>query len=92
MFAAAACVSLYLKTRSELWAAQAKHASQEHKLERLQAETERVEIEIDRLKNDPRFIESVARQNLGMVRQGDVIIRLDDQTNQLPKAARFGSR
>ena len=93
--AAAACVSFYLRTRAELEAAQTKRAAQAHKIEKLQAETERVANEIDRLKNDPRFIESIARQSLGMVRPGDVVIRLDDligQSPNEPKAARLTPR
>ena len=92
IIAAAACVSFYLRTRSELEAAQAKRAAQARRLERLQAETERVGNEIERLKSDPRFIESVARRSLGMVRPGDVVIPLDDRLDQRPKAARLTLR
>ncbi|PYP89182.1 MAG: hypothetical protein DMF61_04235 [Blastocatellia bacterium AA13] len=87
--AAAACVSFYLRTRSELETAQAKRSAQARKLERLQVETERVGNEIERLRSDPKFIELVARQRLGMIRQGDVIIRLDDRPDQSPKPARL---
>ena len=32
-------------------------------------------IEIDRLKNDPEYIESIARQELGMVGRDEVILK-----------------
>ena len=89
--AAAACVSFYLRTRSELDWAQAKRAAQARKLEKLQVETERVANEIERLKYDAGFIESVARQSLGMIRPGDVVIRLDDRVDQGLKPARLTS-
>ncbi len=87
--AAAACVSFYLRTRAELEGAQAKRAAQARKLEQLQAETERMGNEIESLKYDPRFIESVARQTLGMVRRGDIVIRLDDRVDQGLKPTRL---
>jgi cell division protein FtsB len=30
---------------------------------------------IDRLKNDPEYIESIARKELGMIRKGEVILK-----------------
>ena len=39
---------------------------------------------IDRLKNDPAYIESIARSELGMIRKGEVILKPKTQ-NQRPK-------
>ena len=38
-----------------------------------------ISIEIDRLKNDPVYIESIARQELGMIRDNEIILTLKNQ-------------
>lgn len=43
--------------------------------------------EIDRLKNDPDFVENIARKELGMVGKGEVIFKIKDQP---PEAAQKG--
>jgi len=50
--------------------------------DRLLQENERLKQEnltlfrtIDRLKNDPEYIESIARKELGMIRKGEVILK-----------------
>lgn len=47
------------------------------KIEALRAENEKYRREIDALKNDPGAIEDIARSELGMVRPGDVVIRVE---------------
>lgn len=32
-------------------------------------------VEIDRLKNDPKYIESVARQDFGMIGQHEIVVK-----------------
>jgi cell division protein FtsB len=32
-------------------------------------------VEIDRLKNDPKYIESVARRDFGMIGQGEIVVK-----------------
>jgi cell division protein FtsB len=32
-------------------------------------------VEIDRLKNDPRYIESVARKDFGMIGQDEIVVK-----------------
>jgi len=41
--------------------------------------------EIDRLKNDPGFIENVARQKLGMIGKDEVILNLNRTNTKRPK-------
>jgi cell division protein FtsB len=43
--------------------------------ERLTRENLSISIEIDRLKHDPEYIENVARKELGMIGQDEVIIK-----------------
>jgi len=54
-------------------------------LERIQAENEqlragngRLRMELRRLADDPAVLERVAREELGLVRPGDVVFRLED--------------
>lgn len=52
------------------------------KNERLTRENLAISIEIDRLKNDPVYIESIARQELGMIRDNEIILTLKNQPNR----------
>lgn len=54
-------------------------------LERIEAENEqlragngRLRMELRRLADDPAVLERVAREELGLVRPGDVVFRLED--------------
>jgi len=42
---------------------------------RLTQENRAISIEIDRLKHDPAYIESIARQELGMIGENEVILK-----------------
>jgi cell division protein FtsB len=80
--ALAICTSIYWRTRSELDAAAAKHQAASLKVQELKVETERIKRDIERMKTDPRMIESYARQRLGLIRTGDVVIKIgSDQEN-----------
>jgi len=45
------------------------------KNQKIQEEISSLSIEIDRAKNDPDYIESVARQELGMIGNDEVILK-----------------
>lgn len=75
--ASAICVSVYYRTQSELAAAVAKREATINRVDQLRIETEKLESEVKGLKNDPRLIESFARQDLGLVRAGEVVIKID---------------
>ena len=45
------------------------------KNEKLARENHNFRIEIDRLKHDPVYIESIARHELGMVKKGEIILK-----------------
>ena len=53
-----------------------------HKNERLSRENLAISIEIDRLKNDLTFIENIARQELGMIRKDEIILKPKNQTDR----------
>lgn len=70
------CASVYSRTSAELSAATDKHRALQDRLEQLRIETGRLERDIERLRTDPSFIEALARQNLGFIRPGEIVIRL----------------
>ena len=80
----AACFSFYRQTRFELETARAKKQAEAVRLEQLQIEVERLEMQIDRLRNDPRMIESLDRQTLGFIRPGDVVVKIDPAYSASP--------
>lgn len=73
-----------LKSYSDLAAAQAHEAE----LERQIADTrQRIDIlhdRIERIKNDPVTLERLAREDLGLVKPGDVVIVLPEEGRRQP--------
>ncbi len=51
--------------------------------EKLTRENQAISIEIDRLKHDPGYIESIARQELGMIGEDEIILK--PQNSSEPK-------
>jgi len=45
---------------------------------KIQQEISSLSIEIDRAKNDPAYIETVARQELGMIGKDEVILKFNE--------------
>ena len=52
------------------------------KSERLSQENLSIGIEIDRLKHDPEYIENIARKELGMIGEDEVILKPQSQRNK----------
>ena len=44
---------------------------------RLEEENQKLKEEVKRLQNDKRYIEEIARKELGMVKEGEIIYRFD---------------
>jgi cell division protein FtsB len=65
-----------LKSSRDLEAARARERLLQQKIAATRAESERLRVRIDRLRHDPGMLERLAREDLGMVRPGDVIIEL----------------
>jgi cell division protein FtsB len=76
MAACAACVSVYLRTRSELSAAMMKNQAAADKAQTLAAQVEKLERNVKQLQTDAKTIESFARQKYGYIRAGDVVIKV----------------
>jgi len=71
-----------LKSNRDLQAARAHEHLLKEKIAATRAESERLQVRIDRLRHDPGMLEKLAREDLGLVRPRDVVIELPD-----PKAA-----
>lgn len=54
-------------------------ASEESENRQLRAEAEALHEEVMRLRQNPAAIESVARDDLGMVREGEIIFQFDER-------------
>ena len=52
------------------------------KSEQLTRENLSISIEIDRLKHDPEYIENIARKELGMIREDEVILKPQSHPGQ----------
>lgn len=52
------------------------------KSKRLTRKNLTIGIEIDRLKHDPAYIESIARQELGMIGKDEIILKPQSQSRQ----------
>ncbi|HEY3567873.1 MAG TPA: septum formation initiator family protein [Thermoanaerobaculia bacterium] len=71
-----------LKSNRDLQAARSRERTLKEKIAATRAESERLQVRIDRLRHDPGMLEKLAREDLGLVRPRDVVIELPD-----PKAA-----
>lgn len=74
-----------LKSSRDLEAARARERLLEKRIAATRAESERLRVRIDRLRHDPGMLERLAREDLGMVRPGDVIIELPDGAAPAPR-------
>jgi cell division protein FtsB len=45
----------------------------------LRAQTEKLATTVDRLRHDPAYIEKLAREDLGYVREGDTVLKFPSQ-------------
>lgn len=70
------CLSCYRQTKSELKAALAQTQSEALRVNNLQLQIQRVQAQIERLKSDPKSIEMMARENLGFIRRGEIVVRI----------------
>lgn len=67
-----------LKSNRDLQAARAHEQMLKEKITASRAESERLQVRIDRLRHDPGMLEKLAREDLGLVRPRDVVIELPD--------------
>lgn len=80
--AAALCVSVYLRAKSELSSALTNHEAAQSRVDELKIEVERRKREVEQLKTDDREIEKLARLKFGFVRKGDIVIKLPEEKKE----------
>lgn len=83
-FGAAALMTLTYGGQSLARVWQMKHAveSLEREIVTLRAETGRLTAVVHRLRTDPEFIEQVAREDLGLVKPGERVLKLPPSPGQ----------
>lgn len=75
-----------LKSYRDLDAARARERLLETRIAETRSRSERLRVRIDRLRHDPGMLERLAREDLGMVRPGDLIVELPAEgTKPVPK-------
>jgi cell division protein FtsB len=52
----------------------------EREVQTLRAKQEQLTRTVDRLRNDPLYIEKLAREEMGMVREGETVLKFPSQT------------
>ena len=62
-----------------LWQMQREVATAERDVARLSAQQKKLEELAEQLRNDPAYIEKVAREEMGMVREGETILKFPSQ-------------
>jgi cell division protein FtsB len=67
-----------LKSDRDLEAARSHERMLTAKIAASRAESERLRVRIDRLRHDPGMLERLAREDLGLVRPGDMIVELPE--------------
>jgi len=75
------CLSCYWRTATELNTALEAKQAEAARVDDLQIQTQRLAAQIERLKTDPRAVEALARQNLGFVRPGEIVLRIKPDSN-----------
>ena len=54
-------------------------AALESDLARLRAQTQTLMLKVEKLRNDPHYIEKLAREDLGYVREGETVLKFPSQ-------------
>jgi len=61
---------------TRVWSLKKEVDTLEREVGALRAETARLSAEVDRLRNDPDYIEQIAREKLGLVKPGEQVLKL----------------
>ncbi len=75
-----------LKSNRDLQAARATERTLTAEIAATRASSERLKVRIDRLRHDPGMLERLAREDLGLVRPGDMIVELPEPGAAAPPA------
>ena len=70
----AVCVTVNMRTRARFHVAVQQHSVMQSDVETLRTINQSLKTEVERLRNDPRAIESAARDRLNMVRSNEYVV------------------
>ena len=73
----AVCVSVTLRTRARMNMASQQFVRMQTDVQALRSSNQSLRLEVDRLRNDPRTIESAARSRLNMVRANEIVVPVE---------------
>ncbi|HZI18774.1 MAG TPA: septum formation initiator family protein [Pyrinomonadaceae bacterium] len=73
----AVCVTVTMRTHAGMRSAEGEFRQVSAEVETLRDGNAKLRLEVERLKEDPRAIESAARERLNMVRSNEVVVPLD---------------
>ena len=73
----AVCVTVNMRTRTRFQVASQQFSVMQSDVEALRTINESLKAEVERLRNDPKSIESAARARLNMVRSNEYVIPVD---------------
>ena len=68
-------VYLFAREISEVRFLREENEKIEKKIEQLEIANKELEVKIKTIKNDKRYIEKIAREELGMIKEGDKVYR-----------------
>ena len=68
------CSTVVMRSRAELKASSAQFDRMTSQVDALRRSNASLQVEIQRMTNDPGMIESVARERLGMVRPNEIVV------------------
>ena len=73
----AVCVTVNMRTRTRFQVASQQFSVMQSDVEALRTINESLKAEVERLRNDPKSIESAARARLNMVRSNEYVVPVD---------------
>jgi cell division protein FtsB len=73
----AVCVTVNMRTHAKFQVAAQQFSAMQTDVEALRNVNQSLKAEVERLRNDPRTIESAARASLNMVRSNEYVVPLD---------------
>ncbi len=70
-------VFLYVRVLSRVYVLNEENERTEGRVEQLQKDHEELKVKIELLKNDPAYLEKLAREELGMIKQEEKVYRFE---------------
>jgi cell division protein FtsB len=73
----AVCVSVTMRTRARMNLASQQFVKMQTDVQALRSSNQSLRVEVEKLRNDPRTIESAARSRLNMVRANEIVVPIE---------------